>query len=270
MTRVWEYSKTTGTELLVILALADRADDDGYCFPGVAYIAHKARVTDRRVQQILRKLEEMGEINTDMRCGRHNANLYRVVVGLEMVKPVSPIEHRNGEIQSTEMVKSRVEMVKSRVEMVKSRVEMVKSGAQKVKPISPNPSIDPSIDTPMDPSKRSARAAPLYQGFEADVWAGVTGQSAIPGDQDGKERVLEKLNALARKHTTVPELIAYCQTYFTDWIGRKTKDGRRYSRTNPGWLDNALAGELPDKPPPKNGSPPRDYVAGEYADYVEH
>ena len=35
MNAVWNLSKQSGSALLVLLALADRADDDGFCWPGL-------------------------------------------------------------------------------------------------------------------------------------------------------------------------------------------------------------------------------------------
>lgn len=62
MTKVWEWSQSSGTELLVLLALADHSDDDGVCYPGVARIAKKARTSERTVQRCFKSLQEMGEL----------------------------------------------------------------------------------------------------------------------------------------------------------------------------------------------------------------
>jgi len=35
MSYVWEASKAKGSELLLLLAIADHAADDGYCWPGI-------------------------------------------------------------------------------------------------------------------------------------------------------------------------------------------------------------------------------------------
>ena len=37
MARVWEFSSHAGTDLLMLLALADFADDDGNAYPAVPY-----------------------------------------------------------------------------------------------------------------------------------------------------------------------------------------------------------------------------------------
>ena len=38
---IWEYSQAKGSELLVMLAIADNADDHGKAYPSIQYIAKK-------------------------------------------------------------------------------------------------------------------------------------------------------------------------------------------------------------------------------------
>jgi hypothetical protein len=59
---VWHESKHKGTELLVLLALADFADAEGKCWPSLPTIARKSRIDRRQVQRALRQLESSGEI----------------------------------------------------------------------------------------------------------------------------------------------------------------------------------------------------------------
>src|SRR4029077_18634791 len=40
------------SELLILLAFADWAHDDGYCWPTISALATKARLSERAVQQI--------------------------------------------------------------------------------------------------------------------------------------------------------------------------------------------------------------------------
>jgi DNA-binding IscR family transcriptional regulator len=55
MTAVWDHSPYESGELLVLLALADWADDQGRCWPSVPAIAQKARLKERQVYNILQK-----------------------------------------------------------------------------------------------------------------------------------------------------------------------------------------------------------------------
>ncbi|GAG42153.1 unnamed protein product, partial [marine sediment metagenome] len=69
MTRVWDHSKQEGTKLLLLLALADFARDDGTAWPSVDTLAKKARCKRRNAQYILRELAEIGEIQIASREG---------------------------------------------------------------------------------------------------------------------------------------------------------------------------------------------------------
>jgi hypothetical protein len=46
LNRVWEASRQTGGALLVLLAIADFADDDGLAYPSISTLARKARLSD--------------------------------------------------------------------------------------------------------------------------------------------------------------------------------------------------------------------------------
>lgn len=62
LTRVWRDSQHKGGTLLVLLAIADYADDDGMAFPSIKTLAEKARMSQRNVQYALRVLTESGEL----------------------------------------------------------------------------------------------------------------------------------------------------------------------------------------------------------------
>lgn len=62
-TVVWAESRQKGSALLVLLALADYAHDDGrYAFPSVATLAHKARMSERQTKRLLAQLRASGEL----------------------------------------------------------------------------------------------------------------------------------------------------------------------------------------------------------------
>lgn len=60
---VWHHSKATGTDLLVLMAIANFINEDG-AFPKVATIAKQARVGERQAARSLANLRAMGEIET--------------------------------------------------------------------------------------------------------------------------------------------------------------------------------------------------------------
>jgi len=82
MTHVWECSAQRGNALLVLLAIADMANDDMICYPGKAHLSRKCRVSVRGLSAILQKLQESGELKIlHRRMGQRNStNVYRILM----------------------------------------------------------------------------------------------------------------------------------------------------------------------------------------------
>jgi Helix-turn-helix domain len=85
MAQVWEDTRVESqAELLVLLALADHARDDGLCWPSMRTIAKKARLEERSAQRIVRRLieKELIELVSKGGCieGHNTPNHYRVMV----------------------------------------------------------------------------------------------------------------------------------------------------------------------------------------------
>jgi hypothetical protein len=93
---VWEHSQAKGSARLVLLALARRADDRGYCFPGIDWLTQRTQLTDRGVELALRRLVEMGELQMIGGGGRHKPNQYWIRLG-ENPEQISPIKDVNPE-----------------------------------------------------------------------------------------------------------------------------------------------------------------------------
>lgn len=78
MAKVWEHSKHAGTELLMLLAIADFADDDGRAYPSVAGLAAKCRMKPRNANYILASLRASGELRVRVNEGPKGKNLYQL------------------------------------------------------------------------------------------------------------------------------------------------------------------------------------------------
>lgn len=76
MAWVWDNSRAEATELLVLLAMADFAGDNGWCFPRQETLAKRCRVAVRTVQRAIDQLEELGEIEVQRRA---RINWYKVI-----------------------------------------------------------------------------------------------------------------------------------------------------------------------------------------------
>lgn len=96
---VWDHSQAAGNDRLVLLAIADNANDEGTCWPGVALLAHKTRLHPRTVQRCIASLRKMGELGVEFNKGGKDSwrrdkrpNLYTVtgyVAGRQIVTPLA-------------------------------------------------------------------------------------------------------------------------------------------------------------------------------------
>lgn len=83
MSRVWAKSKQKGSGLLLILALADNADDKGVCWPGLDYLHKKIRMSERQTRRLLDTLEATGEVFVQRGGnGRGDKTCYLIASGM--------------------------------------------------------------------------------------------------------------------------------------------------------------------------------------------
>jgi hypothetical protein len=81
MTLVWEHSSQDGNALLLMLALADFADDHGVAFPSVERLAKKSRMSERNAHYVIKGLVEAGELSVERGAGgRKGTNRYQILV----------------------------------------------------------------------------------------------------------------------------------------------------------------------------------------------
>lgn len=79
MNEVWEHAPVTQGTLLVLLALADAADEGTrMCFPGIARLAKFARLQERQVHNCLRELRDAGIVSVERGKGPAGTNLYTI------------------------------------------------------------------------------------------------------------------------------------------------------------------------------------------------
>lgn len=92
MSWVWDNSPQDGSALLLLLALADAANDEGYCWPGLVRLAKKIRRDRRHVIRLIEELEKSGAIQVRRRKdGKLNrSNMYRVMTPESLVTPETP------------------------------------------------------------------------------------------------------------------------------------------------------------------------------------
>lgn len=79
MNWIWEHSPASGNERLVLLAIADCADDEGRnAWPSIAKLATKARLDTRTVQRVITRLETAGHLAVERGAGRRGTNVYHL------------------------------------------------------------------------------------------------------------------------------------------------------------------------------------------------
>ena len=87
MAWVWDASPYKDAALLMHLALADFADDDGVCWPSQTRLARKMRASVETVRRITRRMEDDGWLTIEApSAGRGHSARYR----LTLASPETP------------------------------------------------------------------------------------------------------------------------------------------------------------------------------------
>lgn len=93
MTWAWSVHLAPAPKL-VLMALADEADDNGYCFPGHRRIAHKCSIGERTVRRILGNLEKAGYLKVE---ARYRSDRSRTSNGYRLASVDPPAKLARGE-----------------------------------------------------------------------------------------------------------------------------------------------------------------------------
>lgn len=101
MDYVWKFGKATNGDLLVLLAVADFANDNGEAWPSVSTLAKKARLKERQTQYSLRRLVEAGELQIFANKGPKGCHIYRVVVPINRGAENAGVQIMRGALSDT-------------------------------------------------------------------------------------------------------------------------------------------------------------------------
>ncbi len=212
MNRIWDTSQATGTPLVILLALADRADEDGICWPGVDWIAQRARLQPRQARNVLRALEESGDIIiATSKGGRNLTNRYLITAGLDSNKiaaivarrpDVFPHGHANKPCNpASKTLQSSAETLQSSAETLQSSVnkpcnpapETLQFSAETLQSSVENPATAIAGE-PVEPLKQPPIKPPVVAA------ATTAAAAAIPAPSE-------------KSRQTDPEWAAICTTY---------------------------------------------------------
>lgn len=78
MSQVWENETLSATDKIVLLSLADHADDEGICYPSISRLVKRTGLTERTVQNATQRLKQRGFLRVELNAGRRGANLYHI------------------------------------------------------------------------------------------------------------------------------------------------------------------------------------------------
>lgn len=162
MSAIWKASPAKGSGLLLLLAIADFANDDGVAYPAIATLAAKTRLSERNVQYLLRQLEEEGELRTEPGTGPKGCNTYVILQGANFagVQPsVKGVQSSAGGVQP----------------IAPGGCNPASKGVQ---PIAPDPSrttIEPPIGTTKEPPAAAAADSDEAVGRLCRSWEDATG-----------------------------------------------------------------------------------------------
>lgn len=104
MTWAWGLMELDQSQTLVLLALADAANDEGVCWPSQAEIGRKARLKDRAVRNQIRSLEAAGLLSVSRRAtpqGR-KTNVYRLNIGCDFSLQLKQPARNAGWVEGSE------------------------------------------------------------------------------------------------------------------------------------------------------------------------
>jgi hypothetical protein len=264
MSWVWEHAKEVkGRELLVLLALADSANDDGVCWPGLTSIARKTRIDRRHTIRIVRSLQERGYIKIEYRKDNDNpeknlTNIYRVVTKQQVVTPEPlPSDTETTTPSDTETMR----VVTS--EPPKPSINRNKEPSKKQEiPFAP----PASSFSPAETAAAIHSFGNHTKQLAERLYQQVTGQMSIPSGI--REQALHDLETVLDYYKQDPVAAAPAgKVIFARWCSTKTKGNKPYSPTNPAWLNWWLE-ELAPKPAQTGDVDPSKMTDAEYMEYT--
>jgi hypothetical protein len=90
MACVWDMNdpELNNSRLLLLLALADHANDEGICYPSIPRLAQRARISERQAQRTIQWLAAAGYIEIIAKgTGRGHSTLYHLTLNGDILSP---------------------------------------------------------------------------------------------------------------------------------------------------------------------------------------
>jgi Helix-turn-helix domain len=94
---VFKHSRQKGSDLLLLIALAEYANDDGEAYPSITTLAKRCRMSVRNCQYRIRQLIAAGELRIRENAGPRGVNVFVVQGAAHFTGGCSPL-HQGGEV----------------------------------------------------------------------------------------------------------------------------------------------------------------------------
>ena len=108
MTQVWDNGPEDRTETMVLLALADRANDDGTsCYPSLTEISARCRLSRQGTVNVLDRLEDNGWLSRDRGGGEGNPTHY--YINAERLRQSSSLTESDSQDSQADKVDSQAD-----------------------------------------------------------------------------------------------------------------------------------------------------------------
>jgi DNA-binding MarR family transcriptional regulator len=87
MSLVWDATDISPTEKLMLLSLADHANDEGVCYPSAARLAKKTSLSERSVRSCVKRLSDAGWLVVSRNSGPRGCNVFTITRPLQELHP---------------------------------------------------------------------------------------------------------------------------------------------------------------------------------------
>jgi hypothetical protein len=190
------------SQKIVILALADQANDEGYCWPAIPTIARRCSKSERTVFAMLLELEESGHLSRRQRTGTSTVYI------------IHPNRMGGGENLAPASIP----------EILAPALPQISQGGGEN--LAPKPPKNHQRTTIIGKAKKKLH--PLPEDFSA-----VLTPSAVVAIKDwSRDRLERELDQFKNYHTAKGSMMKCWQAAFRTWIGNANKFNRGEERND--------------------------------------
>jgi predicted transcriptional regulator len=224
MRYVWNRSQSKGNARLMLLAIADIANDSGDAFPGVDRLAKKCNLSRRRAQEVIRELERNGDLQVFENVGTKTAsgwtNLYRV--RMEGVAQPDVRTQTGATAQPRPIVDRKTRDFPKGAQLAAPLQDVQPSAPHDVQLAAPKPSVQPSdILAVTPPVRKTVPASEMNPMKDAIVAVFRYRWETMSDPEKGLvQKTARELCLAGVKPSEVPSLYDYCKKQFSSFKAR--------------------------------------------------